>query len=996
MRLRPAAEKLLLSLLRYNELTYHMDSFLSIIDTGLGDLFLDDLDDDSARRLYELVSAGPMYSQSMHRAVIRAQLIGSNLSGCVHGLRGIVERMRHPTQHTDKVLDKASLQSKRKRERENRASSAALTALRCQIACMVTRHLSILNLDAIGILRGFFDLCSELEEESGTSVLDSTPRSEKKAKKKAKPMPTHQSYWSQDSLLAAKLDILRILDRATKDDASKPAYERNVDSLLTRLRSTDALAEVQIAILRFLSQRLALALSRGAQRSDHAWTGSFLDVWLDLLEIQSNTTQTTESLAASAWQLLAEEGIFVFASYGQQEQRKNLARLLGLHVDPNSKTSPVSRSAQSILSASDTWELPNLRTALIDLLSAAFSTTSETLDLTMLDLLSATPISALPRSQLQSVTHSLCIGFDAGLDDRTCIKILHWLSRLAGGPDTIHFIDFTVVKKLFMRVWSPDLDHKETAVILDFAQTLFVHLVRRVQDHGDIMDEIIDLCLGQTFSSIAENRLSVNDELALLWLEELTSGKASTSPSQMHQKKLKTLAKKLANRLQPVLQAMSGVGSSIKSEGLIRAWLSVLRLHRVIGLKPPSMSLSRNILPRILATTDFPMKEGDSSVPLLELIYEEKSRGYDETILATYTLLHSWMPSDGSEETMKRIMTEVSLDHFAQAAMATCSAIQSLIDAMDDDAEDKMLIAHLHTLQTLLSIGREGSGKVVRRICASLLDSLARITEHGQLSTILSALRCLESLVTLRSRILNPDDLFIIYEILLSLLMPRLDFKGTSSSETRQEFFDRIISILSSLVRQRADLVVEAVPELVGTLCGFMPLFLRPRPAFRSSNKGRARVFSRWPNWMVEYNSTSSAQTADPEQSSSLGAAQAAQLSRLIVTLTHARLEVTATKPRPASISNSLVKHVPAVLVHYCRAVADPWGSISREIRKELEPGLASLMEIMTAGGRVHARGREGEGIGIPFGLGEAGEVEKEVWADMWLRWAKTRYVGKG
>ena len=92
----------------------------------------------------------------------------------------------------------------------------------------------------------------------------------------------------------------------------------------------------------------------------------------------------------------------------------------------------------------------------------------------------------------------------------------------------------------------------------------------------------------------------------------------------------------------------------------------------------------------------------------------------------------------------------------------------------------------------------------------------------------------------------------------------------------------------------------------------------------------------------------------------------------------------------------SIMKHVPALLIAYVRIVATT--RISRDVRKDLETGLFVVCDIVTAGGRIHSRGREGEAIGEAFGLGEGpgGEAERDVWAELWRSWAAKRYTGQG
>ncbi len=97
-----------------------------------------------------------------------------------------------------------------------------------------------------------------------------------------------------------------------------------------------------------------------------------------------------------------------------------------------------------------------------------------------------------------------------------------------------------------------------------------------------------------------------------------------------------------------------------------------------------------------------------------------------------------------------------------------------------------------------------------------------------------------------------------------------------------------------------------------------------------------------------------------------------------------------------STFHKAVVKHLPAVLVAYVRVLAT--SHIPLNVRRGLQPGLFDICDLVTAGGRVQSRGREGEGLGDAYGLGEGpgGEAEREVWADLWKTWANSRYVGQG
>lgn len=116
----------------------------------------------------------------------------------------------------------------------------------------------------------------------------------------------------------------------------------------------------------------------------------------------------------------------------------------------------------------------------------------------------------------------------------------------------------------------------------------------------------------------------------------------------------------------------------------------------------------------------------------------------------------------------------------------------------------------------------------------------------------------------------------------------------------------------------------------------------------------------------------------------------AISLSRLLSTFGTRR---SARSNRDAPLSLPFSKHAPAVLVSYVRSVTRPHNTLSIATRRTLQMSVYTICDGVI---RSQDRGREGEGIGTPYGLGETGEAEQEIWADLWKQWAKQRYKGQG
>jgi len=122
----------------------------------------------------------------------------------------------------------------------------------------------------------------------------------------------------------------------------------------------------------------------------------------------------------------------------------------------------------------------------------------------------------------------------------------------------------------------------------------------------------------------------------------------------------------------------------------------------------------------------------------------------------------------------------------------------------------------------------------------------------------------------------------------------------------------------------------------------------------------------------------------------SLQEVSAISLSRLLSTFGSRR---SAKSTRDAPLSVPFSKHAPAILVAYVRSVTRTHNPLSIATRRSLQMSVYTICDSVI---RAQDRGREGEGIGIPYGLGETGEAEQEIWADLWKQWAKQRYRGQG
>jgi len=202
------------------------------------------------------------------------------------------------------------------------------------------------------------------------------------------------------------------------------------------------------------------------------------------------------------------------------------------------------------------------------------------------------------------------------------------------------------------------------------------------------------------------------------------------------------------------------------------------------------------------------------------------------------------------------------------------------------------------------------------------------------------------------------------------------------------EHLPSILRIVTIAVVDRADLVLRALTHVVVVIQASFKVLQEPKDTAGNRGIRGERELSTTP-FSISGNDDA------------VGEADAGQLSRLLVRLANARWPRTnpaTTTMNRQRLAAPLAKHAPAILAAYVRAAADPVSALPASARRQLEPGLDALCETITAGGRVTGRGREGEGIGIPFGVGEGGNgaIEREIWSDLWRAWSRRRYVGQG
>ncbi len=224
------------------------------------------------------------------------------------------------------------------------------------------------------------------------------------------------------------------------------------------------------------------------------------------------------------------------------------------------------------------------------------------------------------------------------------------------------------------------------------------------------------------------------------------------------------------------------------------------------------------------------------------------------------------------------------------------------------------------------------------------------------------------SLNPLQPASIRPQNAMSIWVYLSRLLAS----SKTHNSETNTDVFHETVSTLSSLVRLRRDLVVTTLPHLSNIIRRLLFVMRSPRPLLGA--KQYTIVADSFPVWV--------------NPSHPLGVEESKDLSRLLTLLstkTLVRVHGPSTELRkPESLARPLSKHVACILQAYFEVLNDPLCVLPADIRRELQPGLFVLCDMLNE----HARDAL-----MVSALDASG---KAVMKGLWREYEKQRYTGKG
>ncbi|KAI6028998.1 Urb2/Npa2 family-domain-containing protein [Pisolithus marmoratus] len=425
--------------------------------------------------------------------------------------------------------------------------------------------------------------------------------------------------------------------------------------------------------------------------------------------------------------------------------------------------------------------------------------------------------------------------------------------------------------------------------------------------------------------------------------------------------------------------AASSLSEHVKARSYALSFAGWLGIDVTGSVTPIGIKLAPMIMRSAMHSHSLPVstKHAKTCPGVLALLLGElrclpdiSNSAYLETITALYLISGTDMEVRNALDVQVATASgKLSVDNFAQLLSVIAEGIEDpglLVD------QCKNLI-HLSTI--LLHDTPQGTLRVVQTFVTRCLEAFTGQPHlYGGSSDLkehyleLIAKHCSDRPAAVRS-----VDLGSIWSLLCKILSGSTDHDSTTSFA----IFHSVVSIASSLVRLRRDIVVHTLPHLAFVLHRLLLIIRRMRPQLGA--KQSKLVTGTLPSWV------------SPSQP--LGVAESRTLSRLLTAFTVKTVPRTHTSQHTAiaaeshkaeSLAKPFAKHVGHVLLAYIDSMNDPLCVLPPEMRRELEPGLFSLCEML---------GEYNRDALMVSALDSGG---KTITKSLWREYEKQRYVGRG
>ncbi|KXN84790.1 hypothetical protein AN958_12084 [Leucoagaricus sp. SymC.cos] len=735
-------------------------------------------------------------------------------------------------------------------------------------------------------------------------------------------------------------------------------------------------------------------LERAFKPSDCHWSG------------MSCQLKTTESGALAVLHLLLERWLPFIDHLASSIQLASLVKMvLSINID----TFPAAHEPNlrpehlllRLLHSAEFWEMQNLRTAFLAHLveiTNLFESRIQDSELAAYHLLLYVPVEYFTKAAHKGKSKQSIEREKVVLQQLITLRVfLRRVIKLVGFERvSVSSHSFQRRSDVKRRFWRKDVDLGDYVVhlmsfdyqvegpehaafvqcTLDLTGICFSELLKNVDQHSSALLKVIasfnqyPLFIDSSEGPVhgLQSQIIANLVNQMIKLKDTTSLPCDCIDSLrgFHQR----LGKTILQKIQTIVPAQL----ARKSEVLV-GWCCVLELRRWLheSQTGDDNSLGRRLVSIAVQTSLRDEKLDSIRVSIFAILRAElallskteaRQRQLD-LIIATFIVFYNASGDAACNEfdgLVSATIKSLSLDGYSHALILLSESLSSgslATEKLETVVHFAILLLRSHPQHTL---------KHMQTFATQCLNALSgnKIFTRGNNSLRMLTLEfvlqhCSERPATLRSL-----DIGSICMILFRLLEPSEEHDVT----TIPEIFHKIVASLSALVRLRRDLVTPVLPHLCQLLRRLLSSIRSCLPQLGS--KQTAMVMRTQPQWIA---------SKQP-----LGSEEGRMLSRLLETLnvkTIIRSHTASETQKAESLAKPFSKHAAYVLAAYLEALNDPLCVLGVEMRRELEPGLFTLCEIMGE----HARDA------LVVGLDASGKAALKL---IWKDYEKQRYVGKG
>lgn len=719
--------------------------------------------------------------------------------------------------------------------------------------------------------------------------------------------------------------------------------------------------------------------------------------------------KTPEAGALAVLQLILERWLPLLDRLASPSQLTSIVRLI-LSVNLESVPSPMDAGLRPeylllrLLHSAEFWEMQNLRSSMLSQLTQLTSSSGTQVqenELTAYRLLLYVPaeyFTKIARTHFVRRAYELDMQLvkdckergstktkqtleplDVTLRSLIALRVFLWRVIKLVGFERVSEVDLGdfIVHLMSFDCEEEGLEHDAfTESTLDLTGICFGELLRSANSHSD--------SLLRVFSSFEQypvfvhesegSKRSLQSRIVATLITDVIKLKDTASLPSECVNALRGFHDQLGKTVSDHLQKIQASWSMCYSDPLI-GWCCVLGLRRWLGENQPASDsdFGKHLVSIAIRLTRRNNITDDCQVSIFAILREEMALLTDEDarqrqldlVAAAFTTFYG-CSNDTARRELDSHVSAISKELTAHDYSYILNLVAESL-APESLRVDKLEIA-VHLANLLLRSHPQRTLKHMQTFATQCLNTLSTnsvFTREGIALRLLTldfvVQHCSERPATLRS-----VDIGSIFMILFSFLRPSEE----RDEKTTPKVFHKIIASVSALVRLRRDLVVPVLPHL-GLVLRKLLLMIRSC-RLQLGSVQTSMVMQNFPQWVA---------TKQP-----LGAEEGRMLSRLLQTLnvkTVIRSHTASETQKAESLAKPFSKHAAYVLEAYIEALNDPLCVIGVEMRRELEPGLFTLCEIMGELARD----------ALMVTLDNNGKAALRL---IWKEYEKQRYVGKG